>query len=515
MKKRILLLAQRPSDYVEIKRIVDALHANQEFDMFILYASNIYDEHHEVLASLNQLKLKGKIFEYLCYRPADGFFSWLLRRRRRKPKLDNAIDIHDIELRNNKKKARSRLIKALSYAILLLLRALRNIRKLFVSLCKLAIMFELYLTSYLFFKKVIKENNISFVIMPEDVVGMVTPLLVKAARKQSVPSVIIPYTIANQEEAFNSLKGNENYSLDKKANAIAGKIFKKWAMREDNISLLRLPAIYVLMHELTRTSPPKPWLLHSGYADVICVENQKMYDYYIQSGLPEKQLAVVGAFYDDVLAENLMNKKHRRKQFLSELGLCASKPILLVGGCPNQFANCPDGVEFDDMDEAAAFLVEALMPLSDRFNIIVRPHPNFYELGELLQHHESFFVSRLDTAVLISWADVYIAFASATIRWAISCGVPTINYDLFQYDYSDYRGVPGVLNVRHKEAFLNALLVISDAEQLAALQVDLSHEKSKWGMLDGKSGQRIEKLINMLIEHKSYEKVRRLAYEVV
>src|SRR5690606_3871646 len=89
------------------------------------------------------------------------------------------------------------------------------------------------------------------------------------------------------------------------------------------------------------------------------------------------------------------------------------------------------------------------------------------------------------------------AFGSATIRWAIACAIPAINYDVFHYDYSDYRGVDGVVHL-NRLSNLAAILptLVPGRSELADLQSRIAGSAPRWGMLDGRSTLRIAELIN-------------------
>ena len=111
---------------------------------------------------------------------------------------------------------------------------------------------------------------------------------------------------------------------------------------------------------------------------------------------------------------------------------------------PDQSTSCPAGFEFDDITDFTKQLADALQPLKARYEILMRPHPNFTEMAEVMAAH-GIRTTMIDTARLVALSDLYLAFGSATIRWAISCGVPALNYDVFHYDYDDYKTVGGVV----------------------------------------------------------------------
>ncbi|WED41911.1 hypothetical protein [Legionella cardiaca] len=359
------------------------------------------------------------------------------------------------------------------------------------------------------YEEILKQHQIKLIILPEDIVGSVSPLLIKAGHRYNIPSMIIPYTIANQSEAFQALKDRPEFSLKGMfSHRLLGMFFPSWVMKDDFHAALRLPAPHVLGHLVTRSSPPDPWMMNSTYANIIAVENEQMLRYYKKNGIPASKLRITGACYDDNLAYFLLDKTKQREKLYAELNINSTKPFLLIGGFPNQLTGgTPPGFDFRDAEEAVDFIADCLDRIRAEYEIIFRPHPNYLGLGDLFAKR-NFLVTQIDTARLVALSDIYIAFASATIRWAISCGVPTINYDIFYYDFSDYKQVKGVLNVCAKEDFKNAVQTISEPEQLLSLKNHLDTEKLEWGYLDGGSISRINSLVKELLQAK---KVRRKA----
>jgi hypothetical protein len=137
------------------------------------------------------------------------------------------------------------------------------------------------------------------------------------------------------------------------------------------------------------------------------------------------------------------------------------------------------------------------------WNVVLRPHPRLTD--EEIGHLENFGVkvSRWDTATLVPLCDLFVASVSATIRWAIACGKPVVNYDVYQMHYEDYKNVDGVLTVFSKKDFSQSITrLTSDAayyQQVSKLQ---KKEMSKWGRLDGKSSERMLKLFDDVISGK-------------
>jgi hypothetical protein len=147
------------------------------------------------------------------------------------------------------------------------------------------------------------------------------------------------------------------------------------------------------------------------------------------------------------------------------------------------------------MEEVADFVGKSLEGVRHSYDFLVRPHPSYPEFGALLSRH-GFKATQIATANVIPLSDLYVAFASATIRWSIACGIPTVNYDLFGYDYDEYKGVAGVFNVASKEDFSRVVATLSpESEKYVDAASQIKASGGTWSMLDGKSVERIEAVL--------------------
>lgn len=547
----ILFVTQRLSDFMEMQRTAVGLrnYGHRCIILFCGVGSQIHDDLviEKIDQSIESREIDGKIVfsqpQVVISTPIHKIAAYFLKKQEKKIKkrvqsLENSQEceqtdstfesVEIIKINSLKKRLIRALIKArvVHYfkrkciALINICRVI--IKKILISFLrnrfisfnnlvtsKLIIVPLIYKKSLKQYKEILKAHNIKLIILPEDIVGYVSPLLIKAGHKLRIPSMIIPYTIANQTEAFQALKTRPEFSLKEHfSHRIIGALFPSWVMKDESHAVLRLPAGHVLGHIITRSSPPNPWMMNSTYANIIAVENEQMLKYYKQNGIPPSKMKITGACYDDNLAAFLLNKFEERKKLYNELNINSDKPFLLIGGFPNQLTGgTPPGFDFADAEEAVDFIGNCLRELRNDYEIIFRPHPNYLELGELFAK-KNFLVTHIDTARLVALSDIYIAFASATIRWAISCGIPTINYDIFYYDFSDYKHVQGVLNVCAKDDFRKATQMISEPEQLLSLKTYLETEKLEWGYMDGGSTGRIQSLVQELLQTK---KIRRKA----
>jgi hypothetical protein len=340
-----------------------------------------------------------------------------------------------------------------------------------------------------FYDSIIRERRITAVLIPEDVVGPFWPTAIKASHRNGIPSLVFPYTLADRQEALQSLKTDPGFQTS--ANAIGAHLFPAWRWKGDGFDLVRLPEDQILAHERLDISPPDPWMMNSGFADLICVDSEASRAFFGAGGIPAGRMRVVGSASQDEMFTRLQQRESYRARLDDEHGLAASKPLLLVSGCPNQLEATVPYCEFSTMEEVARAVGESLAPLSAQFNLLVRPHPNYAKFGDLLRPF-GFSVSAAATAELVPVADLFTAFASATIRWAIACGVPTVNYDVFHYGYSDFAAVPGVVSVSTYQEFRQITSQLSSAHDVARLKQQIMTASPQWALMDGRSVNRIQ-----------------------
>jgi len=350
--------------------------------------------------------------------------------------------------------------------------------------------------------QLINQLEPDILIFPEENVGYVGSLgvFIKAGHEHGVPSVIIPYTIANALEPAEALFYNPACTLRRRSNRLFGALYPHWVYKHKGRRLLRLPAAEALAIELLGLAPPLPWIMNSGYADAIVVESDFMFEYYRREGLPADRLIVTGSLYHDVFKENLQNVSVRRATLYGELGFPAGRPMILGVLPPNQFPR--QECEFDTYDEMVRFWVQSLSAI-DGYNTVIALHPR--AKYEEMRYVEQWGVKivRKDTADLIPLCDIFIATASATIRWAIACGKAVVNYDVYRYKYTDFAEVGGVITVEEKTEFRSAVRRLTDDQEFYADIVARQKASSaSWGRFDGCAAERILQLFDQLIEQR-------------
>jgi len=340
-------------------------------------------------------------------------------------------------------------------------------------------------------------------ILAEDNVGYETAMWIKAANESNIPTIITPFTIANATEPAESLYHNPAYNLKRFTNHIAGRLYSKWIYDYKGQKLLRLPAAQVFAREWLRFSPPLPWIMNSGNIDAIAVESERMFQYYKDEGIPTDRLVITGSLSDDVLSENLAHRQERRASLCAELGIDPGRPLILCALPPDQFTVISKAqTDFHNYDELVQFWVKSLSEIPSS-NVVVKLHPrsNYDDLKHICKWGAK--ISQRDTSELIPLCDIFVVCVSATIRWAIACSIPVVNYDVYRLGYADFKNVPGVLETKNKIEFRSLVArLVSDSSFYNKVAGQQKAVMSRWGKLDGKSTERVLSLCDQLIRSK-------------
>lgn len=342
-------------------------------------------------------------------------------------------------------------------------------------------------------RMVLAQNKPSLVIIAE---GMPIELhmLSKICYRKGIPTVIVPFTVTSASEQAVHIINNSNFNASNTlVKRLISALFPRWVFTCRGQKLLLLPIWDILALEFSGFAPSNPWITSDEDTSIIAVENEAMYRHYRDDNIPTKRMIITGALTDDVLAKSLKEVEASRGSLCQELDLPANRPLLLCALPPSQF---PRKCEFENYEDLIRFWMETLATLSG-WNVVVRPHPRL--TNKEIESLKGFGVgiTQRDTASLVPLCDLYVASVSATIRWAIACGKPVVNYDVYRLGYNDYEEAKGVITITDQASFVSTLRrMITEPDYYAKVTAFQRECMTQWGKLDGKSGERMLQLFD-------------------
>jgi hypothetical protein len=348
-------------------------------------------------------------------------------------------------------------------------------------------------------KQFLQVMQPDLIILAEDNIERLSMTLVNEGHRQGIPSIVLPYTIPNPLEPAKSYRDCRSYQVRTPLARLVGKIFPKWQFEIDGRKLLRMPAATALILEWLGQSSPAPWVLNRGASAKIALDSEAQRRAYLDLGFPEEQLSVVGDIHGGVLHRALTDRVQLLPKLLSRYDLCPGRPLILCAFPPDQLTSKAAEFEFESYDALISGWIESFRQLGDRANILVRPHPRIpLERFAAIQVPNVRFTDE-PTVGLVPLCDLYVASISATIRWALACGIPVINYDTYRYRYGDYDKAPGIIQTETLADFRTQLARFVDDPKFAAEIMRCQQGAMKdWGMIDDRLPERFAALASEL-----------------
>ena len=331
--------------------------------------------------------------------------------------------------------------------------------------------------------------------------GYNTAGLIEGAHREGVPTVLVPSTMSNGLEEAEVYAGDPRYHVSNPPARLVASLFPHWTIEHKTHRLLRCPPGRALAMELLSLAPPQPWAFNSGFADAIAAESEAMIDYAASAGLPRDAMVLTGSPSDDAMARIRVQAKRLRAELYGDLGLASGRPMLLTALPPN-FLYVDGGrpqCDFQDYEAIVKFWIDTLAD-QDNFNVVVALHPSVKI--DTMRHIEAANVriAARRTSELVPLCDLYVASVSSTIRWAIACGKPVINYDVYRYRYTDFVNLEGVLVIEEQDEFRDTVKrLTSEPGELARLRECQKAAAPRWGFLDGHCSDRILQLLERTV----------------
>lgn len=344
-------------------------------------------------------------------------------------------------------------------------------------------------------QQVLEEISPCVAVVSED--GVSGPAAVMAAaRSLRLPVVDLPYGYGTRDDFDIALEAkaadNELIRLGRGPIAwLVAKLAPAWVKSGRFAGALIFPAPYIVAREALGMSLRDAWVVHGGYADRLLVESEQMMELYRSEGLPEQKLALTGSPYCDSMYFALSEDPAASEAFRRPRTVKPGRTRILVSWPPSYHASRGSHCEYPTYESMSRDILTWLHALPG-CELTVSLHPAVQ--GEMRE-----LIGRLGVAIspeyiisLIPKHDVYISYFSSTIRWALACGKPVVNYDAYRLGLDVYASAPGFFNASTVDQFKRQInFLVSSADDFAAVASRQVAAAPRWGMVDGKCMPRI------------------------
>jgi hypothetical protein len=354
-------------------------------------------------------------------------------------------------------------------------------------------------------RKYFKNNKTDILLLNEANTEYLTEVYVREAHKRNIAVVVIPYTFCTPAEPAESYYHNPNHNL---ANYRFKKHFirsfmPEWLYVHKKKTMLRLPFNQALVQKLLRVQSPQPWIQESTHAEAIISASQYDTDYLINIGIPAHQIKTIGIPNQDYLYNEYINASQNRERLYKELKLKPRSKLAVLAVPPNALGmgQAAGEVEFKSYNDILDFWIEALCADAEKngWNIILAPHPTL-DKSHLKKYETPYCkLSFAQTSKILPICDLFIASISTTIKWANTCGIPVLNYDVYKLRYEDFSKNTATINTEDKQEYLEYQhRLFGDDDYLQKVKKDQKALMDYWGILDGKCTERLISLLKSL-----------------
>lgn len=356
----------------------------------------------------------------------------------------------------------------------------------------------------IYIRRLIRRENISLVVLPADN-RYDFSVYVHAAHLEKTGVVVVPQFMAGPLEWAEYVWDQPPYQSRRLLNRLAGALFPRWSLLYKGRKLVALPGAQIIAKELFGIAPPLPWVLHSGLADAVAVESEAVQDYCLAEGLPSEKVRVTGSIAHDNMFDLLSDAEQKRSIICKTLGFSVDRPLILSALPYDNLYMGRSECDFQVYEELVEFWCRSISSI-EGYNHVVALHPSVrYDDMKYIEEF-GLKITREPTASVIPLCDIFVASISSTIQWAIACGKPVLNYDVFRYRYTDYQNVEGVLTVEEQHEFIGLLKKLtSDSEYYRKISFQQVASSKRWGVLDGMAGARLQDLFNSTIKTHNKE----------
>jgi SAM-dependent methyltransferase len=310
---------------------------------------------------------------------------------------------------------------------------------------------------------------------------------IAAAAKRSIPTTIVSYGALSPHEAQEAYRYSEAHRVEAPLLELFKQELPHW-LREGAVGpISRMPPIEALGRVLAGFDRRDPWIVNAGDVGRICLESRRMHSVYLAHGFASEQIEIVGAPAFDRLHAAKQDCAVGRER-LTALGIDPHAALVVIAMPPDQTSN--RSLEFGNYCSVLDVFTQTPRSLTGA-EIVVTPHPNISAEHNEFLSVRGIVVMDVPASELIPLADLYIASVSSTIKWALACGVPVINYDIYGYQYTEFAATDAVRTVFDYAGFVEALKDWGDPLRRVELQGVARAGAGEWGSLDGRACDRI------------------------
>lgn len=181
-------------------------------------------------------------------------------------------------------------------------------------------------------------------------------------------------------------------------------------------------------HKRSQTLSKNPWWVGNGLNDFVLVENDFNKKKYIENGVEEKKIRILGhSIYSDVY-DSYLNKATVKKQIYKKYFLDEDKEVILFS-LPQYFEQ--GYLSWNEHNDTIKRIINFIKKTDKNFLVSLHPRQEIKNYNYLNENLNLKIIDESLSAIL-SGVDIFVASDSSTLNWSVLCGIKTINFYRFK-----------------------------------------------------------------------------------
>ncbi|MCG7489655.1 hypothetical protein MHN79_09135 [Vibrio sp. Of14-4] len=307
--------------------------------------------------------------------------------------------------------------------------------------------------SYLFAKDIVSKHDFNVMFVNGDRHLGIEPVFLKISKELNITS-IIPYLVdySDEERIFFNNPETKYVTPDLFISNYVKKSQKEFIHTSARgYYYYRHPVASALKKFGVLTSDP--FVMGKGKSDILCLNNNYYADQYIEKGVDERKIKVVGDISYDTLYQAYIKKNDIVSMVISKYHLDRKKKTVIIA-LPQLGEH--HILPWDRHWEEVRFILSSVSKLE--VNVLVSLHPRMirsdYQFIEL-EFGCHILEERLANVIVV--ADLFVATYSSTVVWAVLCGINSAVLDFYDLGYNMYDFLNSIIKIKDKQYLIKGL----------------------------------------------------------
>lgn len=256
--------------------------------------------------------------------------------------------------------------------------------------------------------------------------------------------IIVPFSLVNELEGLTALSKQTKRVKPSIQNKIVDRLYPLWVRTFRN-KKVRMPLKYIISSSIHQYITYNPWLPGANLDVPILIPDRFTGEYLKAAGYDSRHLLQGGTISGKTLLDNRKKRTHELTQNPSHIKVLVAIPPNELGYSVNEFVS-----------KIVEPIIRPIQRVA-KVKLIVCLHPRTSQLERVEIQKLGLKLTGEDTETAISKTDVYVACSSATLRVSESLGIPSVNYDIYNFGYDDFTQAKNIASANSQTEYERCL----------------------------------------------------------